>query len=35
MHFDKKQNNVQAHVNLTECLTGTFGWLTGTPGQSF
>jgi len=27
MHFDKKQNNFQAHVNLTECLTGTY-WLT-------
>jgi len=27
MHFTKKQNNVQAYVNLTEYLTGTF-WLT-------
>jgi len=22
MHFTTKQNNVQAYVNLTECLTG-------------
>jgi len=27
MHFTEKQNNVQAYVNLTECLTGTF-WFT-------
>jgi len=27
MHFTKKQNNVQAYVNLTECVVGTF-WLT-------